>query len=182
MPGREVAATIRRELNNEVPLAEIHGMVKRKRKRLPAIGWREWVGLPGLGIDRIKAKVDTGARSSSLHAFDIQEFERDGTMWVRFKVHPIQRKSSTVVEVESPLLESRSVRSSSGKATIRPVITAEVSLLGIVWPVEMTLANRDAMGFRMLLGREAIRRRFLVDPGKSYFGGRYKPGTPATKE
>ncbi len=141
---------------------------------LPAIGWREWVGLPDLGIKTIKAKVDTGARSSSLHAFDLHEFERDGEKWVRFKVHPVQRESRTVVEAGASVLEYRSVRSSSGKASMRPVIVTDVVLLGITWPVELTLANRDEMGFRMLLGREAFRKRFVVDAGKSYYGGKPK--------
>ena len=139
---------------------------------LPVIGWREWVGLPDLGIERIKAKVDTGARSSSLHAFDVEIFRKNGVDWVRFKVQPVQRKNSTVVELESKVLDSRSVRSSSGKADMRPVIVTNVTLLGVTWPVELTLANRDQMGFRMLLGRQAFRRRFLVDAGKSYFGGK----------
>lgn len=150
-------------------------MVIDKKRSLPVIGWREWVGLPELGIKIIKSKVDTGARSSSLHTFDIQEFERNGEKWVRFKVHPMQRRDDKVVEAEARVLEFRSVRSSSGIATTRPVIVTEIELLGIKWPVELTLANRDDMGFRMLLGREAFRRRFLVDAGKSYRGGRPKP-------
>jgi len=141
---------------------------------LPVIGWREWVGLPDFGIRNIKVKVDTGARSSSLHAFDLQEFERDGATWVRFQVHPVQRKKDRIVTVEAEVLEFRSVRSSSGKAAMRPVIVTNVRLLGITWPVELTLASRDEMGFRMLLGREAFRRRFLVDAGRSYCGGRPK--------
>lgn len=138
------------------------------------IGWREWVGLPDLGIKSIKAKVDTGARSSSLHAFDVTEFVHRGKKWVRFKVHPAQRNSQRTVETEAAILDYRSVRSSSGKASLRPVIVTHVELLGIVWPVELTLANRDEMGFRMLLGRQAFRDRFLVDAGKSYYGGKPK--------
>ena len=143
-----------------------------KSANLPIIGWREWVGLPDLGILRIKAKVDSGARSSSLHAFDLHEFERDGEPWIRFSVHPVQRSSGSVVVSEARILDFRSVRSSSGKARVRPVITTTVSLLGTSWPVEVTLANRDQMGFRMLLGREAFRDRFLVDAGTSYYGGK----------
>ncbi len=146
--------------------------VKQKVRALPVIGWREWVGLPDFGIEMIKVKVDTGARSSSLHAFDVREFKRDGVEWVRFKVHPVQRRTLQTTEVEAQVLEHRSVRSSSGKAAIRPVVVTDVNLLGISWPVELTLASRDEMGFRMLLGREAIRRRFLVDAGNSYYGGR----------
>ena len=148
--------------------------MKRKRSELPLIGWREWVGLPDLGIKTIKVKVDTGARSSSLHAFKLQEFERDGVKWVRFHVHPVQRNSDESVELEAMVLEFRSVRSSSGKAEIRPVIVTNIELFGITWPVELTLARRDQMGFRMLLGREAFRGRFLVDAGKSFYGGRPK--------
>lgn len=149
-------------------------MAKNRRPERLVVGWREWVGLPDLGIERIKAKVDTGARSSSLHAFDLQEVERDGAKWVRFKVHPVQRSNDRAVQVEAEVLDFRSVRSSSGKATLRPVIVTNIELLGSTWPVELTLANRDAMGFRMLLGRQAFRRRFLVDGGNSYYGGKPK--------
>jgi len=143
-----------------------------KTSQLPVIGWREWLALPDLGIATVKAKVDTGARSSSLHAYDLEEFERKGQTWVRFKVHPVQRNTVEVIEATAPILEYRSVRSSSGKASRRPVIVTTASLLGVSWAVELTLANRDEMGFRMLLGREAFRRRFLVDAGRSYYGGR----------
>lgn len=144
------------------------------KKKLPVIGWREWVGLPGLGIDKIKVKVDSGARSSSLHAFDMKLFDRDGEQWVRFKVQPVQRSNAKTVVVEAKVLEFRSVRSSSGVAKRRPVIITDVDLLGKRWPVELTLASRDEMGFRMLLGREAFRGRFLVDGGRSYYGGKPK--------
>lgn len=145
-----------------------------KTSDLPVIGWREWVGLPKLGVKRIKAKVDTGARSSSLHVFDLDNFERDGEKWVRFGIHPVQRKETKIIESEARVLEYREVRSSSGQSAMRPVIITNVCLLGIVWPVELTLANREAMSFRMLLGREAFRRRFVVDAGRSYYGGKPK--------
>jgi hypothetical protein len=132
------------------------------------VGWREWIGLPGLGIEAIKAKIDTGARSSSLHAFDVEPFERDGAAWVRFVVHPLQRDCETTLNVESPVHEFRHVRSSSGHITYRPVILAEIELDNRRWPIELTLASRDEMGFRMLLGREAVRGKFVVDPGRSY--------------
>lgn len=149
-------------------------MGKLQNKSLPVIGWREWVALPELGIKPIKVKVDSGARSSSLHAYDVKTFDRDGKAWVRFKVHPIQRSTHKTVVVEAEVLEYRSVRSSSGIAKMRPVIITEVELLGERWPVELTLASRDNMGFRMLLGREAFRGRFLVDGQKSYYGGKPK--------
>ncbi len=143
-----------------------------KREALPVIGWREWVGLPELGIEAIKAKVDTGARSSSLHAFELEAFTRNGVDWVRFEIHPNQRNAANPVLTEAPVLEYRSIRSSSGVASRRPVIVTPVRLMDQVWPVELTLANRDEMGFRMLLGRQAFRRRFLVDAGRSYRGAR----------
>lgn len=146
-----------------------HTSIKRQ---LTVIGWREWIGLPDLGIEAIKVKVDTGARSSSLHAYDLQEFERHGRKMVRFAIHPVQRSDTKVVETEAPLLEYRSVRSSTGRARTRPVIVTNITLLGQLWAVELTLANRDEMGFRMLLGRQAIRRRFLVDTSRSFYGGK----------
>ena len=136
------------------------------------IGWREWAALPQLGIAYIKPKIDTGARSSSLHASVVEEFERDGKTFVRFKVHPIQRNRDFGVKAEAEVLEYRNVRSSSGQKSRRPVILTEIEILGQRWPIELTLANRDEMGFRMLLGREAVRGRFLVDAGKSYYGGK----------
>lgn len=140
---------------------------------LPVIGWREWVRLPDLGIRWIKAKVDTGARSSSLHAFDVEPFESGARSLVRFKVQPIQR-SDRVVEAEAELIDYRHVRSSSGELTWRPVVSTTIEMLGQRWPIELTLANRDSMGFRMLLGREAFRGRLLVDAGRSYHGPRPK--------
>lgn len=136
------------------------------------IGWREWIGLPDLGIKMIKVKVDTGARSSSLHAFNQRVFEQDGVQWVRFQVHPVQRKSDKTVEVQAEIVEFRSVRSSSGRTSMRPVILTNVTLLGFTWPIELTLARRDEMGFRMLLGREAFRGRFLVNACKSFYNGK----------
>jgi len=139
------------------------------RLAFPVIGWREWVSLPELGIRAIKAKIDTGARSSSLHAFDLEDFHRDGKQFVRFKIHPAQRTTAETITAETELLEYRTVRSSGGHSTRRPVVLTPVELLGERWIVELTLASRDAMGFRMLLGRQAIRGRFLVHPGRSYF-------------
>lgn len=138
------------------------------------IGWREWVSLPLLGIADIKAKIDTGARTSALHAWDIEHFERGGVRMVRFKVHPIQRDTQRTVITEAPLIDHRHVRSSSGDASRRPVIMTQVELMGRVFDIELTLTNRDAMGFRMLLGRQAIRGRgrFTVDPGRSYLAGK----------
>ena len=146
----------------------------RNIKDLPVIGWREYVKLPDLGVARIKVKVDTGARSSALHAFDVEEFTKEGESWVRFKIHPNQRSGKKVVPAEAKILDYRMVKNTGGKSTKRPVILTHVTLLDMTWAVELTLANRDEMGFRMLLGREAIRRRLIVDPGGSYYNGKLK--------
>ncbi len=142
------------------------------KKDLPLIGWREWVKLPDLGCKGIKVKVDTGARSSAIHAFNIQEVEKDGQAWVTFEIHPDQKSDKRVISTQAKILEYREVRNSGGKATLRPVIVTPVTMRGETWLIELTLANRDDMGFRMLLGRQAIRDRFLVDSGGSYYGGK----------
>lgn len=141
-------------------------------QRLPVIGWREWLALPELGVTNVKAKVDTGARSSALHAFDLETVRHGRKEWARFKIHPLQRDSATVVAAEAEVVEWRRVRSSTGHQTLRPVILTTAHLMGRDWPIELTLATRDSMGFRMLLGREAVRGRFLVDPGRSFVGGK----------
>jgi hypothetical protein len=143
-------------------------MTAPKKPARLVIGWREWIALPELGVAAIKPKIDTGARSSSLHAFNIQLFERDHADWVRFDVHPFQRDVETTVTAEAKVIELRHVRSSSGHSTLRPVILTAVEVGGQRWPVELTLAARDEMGFRMLLGREAMRGRIVVDPARSY--------------
>ena len=145
---------------------------RRRPRPRTIVGWREWVALPDWGVEHIKAKVDTGARTSALHAFDFEPFARDDAEWVRFAIKPWQGSSSDVVVVEAPLLGRRSVRSSSGSADSRPVVSTVVSLAGRVVPLEVTLTRRDEMGFRMLLGRQALRRAFVIDPARSYLGGK----------
>ena len=146
----------------------------RNIKDLPVIGWREYVKLPDLGVNSIKVKVDSGARSSSLHAYSIEEFEKDEDAWVRFKICPDQHSSKKVILAEAKILDSRMVKNSGGKQSRRYVIETTLRILDDEFPIELTLANRDEMGFRMLLGRQAMRRRFLMDPGGSYYGGRPK--------
>jgi len=139
-----------------------------KRSHLPLIGWREWLSLPDLGIDQVKAKIDTGARSSALYAFDIELEKENHREMVVFKVHPFQHDDNYTVIARAELLENRQVKNSGGKAELRPVIITHVNLQGQIWPVELTLTHRRGMKFRMLLGREAIRNRFLVYTGRSY--------------
>ena len=146
--------------------------VSKGKPPKPVIGWREWVRLPDLGVDSIKAKVDTGARTSSLHAFGLVEVVRDGISLVRFEVHPEQKVSQPALLVELPLVAHKRVRDSGGKTELRPVVETTLELLGQRWVIELTLTRRDAMGFRMLLGRQAIRGRYVVDPGKSFLGGK----------
>ncbi len=141
---------------------------KPRRKALPCIGWREWLALPGLGIPKITAKVDTGARSSSLHAFGIERGRAEGRDRVAFYTHPRQRGDGPGVSCSAELLDVRTVRSSNGGLEERYFIRTMARLQGVEWPIELTLTNREDMSFRMLLGREAIRRRFLVDSGRSF--------------
>lgn len=135
-------------------------------------GWREWVQLPGVGIPWIKAKLDTGARTSSLHAYKIKVFDRAGDEWVRFRVRPWQESADDETLGELPVHDRRRVRSSSGHVEERIVVLMPIVLIGREIVAEVTLTNRDAMGFRMLIGREALRRGFAVDAGRSFLGGR----------
>ena len=140
-------------------------------KSLGTVGWREWVSLPQLQVERVKAKVDTGATTSALHASDIEYFSDGDQLMVRFKIHPLQRDSSLTIQATTPVLEKRAVRNSGGQVQERPVIRTPVFCGQQHWEIELTLTHRDLMGFRMLLGREAMRHRFLVDPAGSYLMG-----------
>ena len=146
---------------------------KDRAKQLAIIGWREILSLPELNIVQVKAKIDTGARSSALHAFYCQEFKLQDKSMIRFQIHPIQHDSQHTILAEAELLGYRKVRNSGGQAQIRPVILTPIKLGEYQWQVELTLTNRDVMGFRMLLGRQAVRNRFLVDPGKSFLQSEY---------
>ena len=127
---------------------------------------------PRIGVTWIKAKLDTGARTSAIHAFDLTELEHDGQPWARFTVHPWQGSDEDPVDDRVPVVDRREVRSSSGHSEERLVVSMDVTLMGIVTPAEVTLSRRDEMGFRMLIGREALAKGFAVDPSRSYVGGR----------
>jgi hypothetical protein len=137
-----------------------------------AVGWREWVSLPEWGVDSIKAKIDTGARTSALHSFDLEFFDRDGAEWVRFGIQPWQKSDGDPVVVEALRLDHRTITSSSGTRSERPVVSAPLVLGGRQIDAEITLTRRDEMGFRMLVGREALAQGFTVDPAASYLGGK----------
>lgn len=132
------------------------------------LGWREWLALPELAIEAIKAKVDTGARTSALHADDVRIVRRGGERVVKFRVMPLQGSDDGAHEVEAPLAGFRKVRSSNGAIERRPVITTAVVVGDERWRIQITLTSRDMMGFRMLLGRQALRRRARIDPERSF--------------
>ncbi len=145
------------------------------------LGSEEWFSFPDLGIPTIKARVDSGAKTSALHAINIAPFVKDGSNWVKFDINPIQNNLKTVIHCEAPLIDKRIVKSSSGFREQRYVIQTTLDIGDANWKIEMTLTNRDSMGFRMLLGREAMSGRVLVDPEQSYLLGA-QPTTDKLKE
>ncbi len=139
------------------------------------IGWREWVALPEVGIPAIKAKIDTGARTSALHTFDLETFEVAGQRKVRFRVHPLQKRTDIERVCIADVIDERVVSDSGGHREKRLVIRTPVRLGTLEWPIEITLTDRDTMLFRMLLGRTAMHERLVVDPQVSYVTGRMSP-------
>jgi hypothetical protein len=143
-------------------------------KNLPVIGWREWVSLSELGITRIKAKIDTGARTSALHAFSLKTMVVRGKDKIRFDIHPLQHNTSTVITCTADVVDKRVVTDSGGHREERYVIETPITLFGQTWPIEITLTEREDMLFRMLLGRGALRRRFIVNPTRSFITTRVR--------
>jgi hypothetical protein len=137
------------------------------------IGWREWCSLPELGLPGIAAKIDTGAKTSSLHAFNIETFSRDNKAWLRFCIHPIQRHRYPEIQCEAKMSDQRLVTSSNGAVENRFVINTTLTLGAFSFTTDVTLTNRDEMGFRMLIGRQSLSQRFVVDPCLSYTTGDY---------
>jgi ribosomal protein S6--L-glutamate ligase len=132
------------------------------------LGWEEWVALPELGLPAIKVKVDTGARTSALHAYYVEPFGSPRARKVRFGVHPLPRQRDVAIECTARLIDRREVKSSSGESEQRWVIETAISIAGQQWPIEITLADRNMMTYRMLLGRQAIQAGMLVDPSSSF--------------
>ena len=135
---------------------------------LPTIGWREWVALPELGVERIKCKVDTGARTSALHAFAIERYSMAGEAWIRFALHPHQQRTEPTIHCVARIADERIITDSGGHRERRVVITTPITIGSATYPIELTLTTRDTMRFRMLLGRTAISKHFMVNPASSY--------------
>jgi hypothetical protein len=146
-----------------------------KQRDLLTFGWREWVSLPDLGLQQVKAKVDTGARTSAIHAFALKTYSDGGQERVKFSVHPNQKDSDTVVVCDAAVVDKRIVSDSGGHKEERLVIETTLMIGEHAWPIEATLTGRDDMLFRMLLGRTAIKNRAVVDPGRSYVVGKKAP-------
>jgi len=135
---------------------------------MKTLGWKEWVSLPELHLSPLEAKVDTGAKTSCLHAFSLEPFHKDGEQWIRFGMHPDRHSQEQEIFVEAKVSDRRVVSDSGGHKQLRWVIETPIVIAGETFPIEITLTGRDAMQYRMLLGRQAMRRRFVVDPAKAH--------------
>jgi len=169
-------------LTNPCPTLDQYGEFMRGNDTngKTVIGWREWVALPELGIAAIKAKMDTGARTSALHTFCIEPFEADGQSRVRFGIHPQMKRQNIEIFCVADLVDQRLVRDSGGHEEERYVIRTLLRFAGEQWPIEITLTDRDPMQFRMLLGRTALRPRLIIDPSRSYRMGKLQAQSDTT--
>lgn len=148
------------ESGSKPTLASVHKYIK--------IGWREWVSLPELTIPRIKAKIDTGARTSALHAFSLKPFKEGSRNRISFEIHPLQHNVDLTICCVADVVDRRLVTDSGGHEEERFVIYTPITIAGQTWPIEITLTERENMLFRMLLGRSALRKRFIVNPARSF--------------
>lgn len=147
---------------------EKNKIFSKPKRKYKIIGWREWISLPELSIPRIKAKVDTGARTSALHAFSLKPFEENGQKRISFEIHPMQHNVELTIHCEADVIDRRMVTDSGGHEEERYVILTPVTIAGQTWPIEITLTEREDMLFRMLLGRSALRKRYIVNPARSF--------------
>ena len=145
---------------------------QRQRSIKFLIGWKEWCSLPTLDIPAIKAKIDTGAKTSALHAYRIEPFSHNHQPWVRFYLHPIQRNSKISLTCMAPIVDQRFVSSSTGHRELRYVVESKIKIGRKIWTIELTLTNRDKMRFRMLLGRDALKGNAIIDPLTNHKTGR----------
>ena len=145
---------------------------KKSQKEKIVVGWREWVALPDLGLVAVKAKIDTGAKTSTLHTFEQKLFIKDGIEYVRFGMHPHQERKRQKVYCEAPVFDKRIITDSGGHKENRLVIKTEMYIGEHHWPIELTLTNRETMTYRMLIGRAAMVKKFLVNPSRSFLTGK----------
>ncbi|MCB0390625.1 MAG: ATP-dependent zinc protease [Bdellovibrionales bacterium] len=146
----------------------------KKKVEKPVLGWREILAIPTLGVKEINVKVDTGANTSALHVTDLKIKKRGRTKFAYFNVHPKQKSRLPIIETKAKIKEFRRIRSSNGIVSERPVIEVDIVIGQNKSQIELTLVNRDLMGYRMLLGRTAMKGKYLVDPGKSYLQKKLK--------
>lgn len=150
-------------------------MIKKKKIKKNIIGWKEWFAFEELGLPAINGKIDTGAKTSSLHAFNIDTFVKNGREFVEFQIHPLQKNQKIIRTCIAPIIDHRYVSDSGGKKEKRYVIESEIFIGEIKTKIEITLANRDSMTFRMLLGREALKKmNMVVDVSKSFAQGKVR--------
>lgn len=138
----------------------------------PLLGWREWAMLPDLGINQIKVKVDTGARSSALHTLELEPYVKDNENWLMFRLDPSHKQNGAVIECHAPIKDKRVVANSGGHKQRRYVIETKIIFGHYLIQAEITLTKRDTMRFPMLLGRTAMNKRFHIDPHASYLQGK----------